>query len=101
MRDVRSSTVTFARSVSMGMGSSIVTDRRILTSPSLSYCEFIGNGAGIWVDASFSHGCGNGVRRTTLHELLIRRAGEARMTMAWETRVGGLSPQGIILDGAE
>lgn len=59
------------------------------------------HGAGHSVEASFPRGSGIGVRRTALHELLIREAGDAGVAMSWGTRVGGLSPDGVILDGAE
>src|SRR5207244_2277448 len=43
------------------------------------------------VDADFPNGRGLGVRRTTLHNLLVRRAEETGVITAWGTRVSGLS----------
>ncbi len=59
------------------------------------------HGAGTAVDASFPRGPGMGVRRTTLHELLIRSAAEVGVAMAWGARVSGLSTDGVIVDGGE
>src|SRR5437879_3977086 len=58
-------------------------------------------GAGRSVDGNFPDGCGMGVRRTTLHELLIRRAEEVGVAMSWGTRISGLSAAGVRLDDQE
>ena len=58
-------------------------------------------GAGRSVDGNFPDGCGMGVRRTTLHELLIRRAEEVGVAMSWGSRISGLSAAGVRLDDRE
>ena len=58
-------------------------------------------GAGRSVDANFPDGFGMGVRRTTLHELLIRRAEEVGVAMRWGSRISGLSAAGVRLDDKE
>lgn len=40
------------------------------------------------VEARFPNGGGRGIRRTLLHEALIRRAEDVGAELAWETRVG-------------
>jgi menaquinone-9 beta-reductase len=49
------------------------------------------------VDASFPHGGGIGVRRTTLHRIMIERAQAAGVSLLWQTPVTGLHPEGILL----
>jgi flavin-dependent dehydrogenase len=39
------------------------------------------------------------VRRTALHELMVARAAEAGVQMAWGTRVSGICREGVIADG--
>ena len=58
-------------------------------------------GAGRSVDSNFPDGFGMGVRRTTLHELLIRRAEEVGVAMSWGSRISGLSAAGVRLDDRE
>ena len=58
-------------------------------------------GSGVTVDSSFPSGCGIGVRRTVLHQLLIDRAEQAGVSLLWGARVSGLSEQGVIVDGRE
>jgi len=58
-------------------------------------------GAGRSVDGNFPDGYGMGVRRTTLHELLIRRAEEVGVAMSWGSRISGLSAAGVRLDDQE
>jgi menaquinone-9 beta-reductase len=53
---------------------------------------------GTSVEADFRHEPGRGVRRTTLHRLLIERAEAVGVTLAWQTRVRGLTPDGAALD---
>jgi 2-polyprenyl-6-methoxyphenol hydroxylase-like FAD-dependent oxidoreductase len=42
---------------------------------------------------------GYGIRRTLLHELLVRRAGEAGVTMRWGTRAIAITAEGMSIDG--
>jgi flavin-dependent dehydrogenase len=51
------------------------------------------------VEARFAAGHGYGVRRTTLHEILVRKAGEAGVRMHWGAKVNGLTPSGITIHG--
>jgi flavin-dependent dehydrogenase len=53
------------------------------------------------VDASFPSGQGLGVRRTALHEALVRRAEEAGVSIEWGVRVEGLCDGGIVIAGRE
>ena len=41
-------------------------------------------------EASFPHGCGLGLRRTVLHNLLLERAGAAGVRLIWGERISGL-----------
>jgi flavin-dependent dehydrogenase len=61
--------------------------------------RFLGSGAS--VAASFPNGCGQGVRRTILHERLIRRAEAEGVVLRWGARVDGPTPAGISVDGNE
>jgi len=56
-------------------------------------------GSGVSVDASFPFGCGVGVRRPVLHQLMIDRAAHAGVCMLWGTRVSGIGSSGVMLDG--
>jgi len=57
---------------------------------------------GAQAQARFRHGAaGLGVRRTVLHEALRRRAEELGVELSWGTRVSGLHPGGVIVEGAE
>ena len=49
-------------------------------------------------EASFARERGRGVRRTTLHRLLVDRAGSLGVALAWNAPVRGLTPQGVRLD---
>lgn len=51
------------------------------------------------MSAEFPNGTGIAMRRTRLHEILIERAGETGVALLWGTRVTGLSPEGVSLDG--
>jgi flavin-dependent dehydrogenase len=51
------------------------------------------------VQSEFPCGHGIGVRRTVLHAALIERAERLGVEMQWETRVGGLEPDGVVLNG--
>jgi len=50
------------------------------------------------VEAAFSHGSGRGMRRTLLHSLMVDRAADAGVRMAWGEHVGGVSPEGVWVD---
>ena len=49
-------------------------------------------------EAEFRHERGRGLRRTTLHRLLVDRARALGVRLAWNTPVRGLTPEGIRLD---
>lgn len=53
------------------------------------------------VDSNFSTGCGIGVRRTTLHRLLVEQAEAAGVEMRWGARVTGISAGSVCINGAE
>lgn len=52
-------------------------------------------GSGISVDADFPMGHGIGVRRTVLHDLMVARAAEAGVRMAWGTRISRICREGV------
>jgi flavin-dependent dehydrogenase len=52
-----------------------------------------------FVDASFPQGPGLGIRRTRLHKLLVNRAAELGVVMHWGTRVTGITPDGVSVNG--
>ncbi len=54
---------------------------------------------GTSVSASFPSGCGLGVRRTALHQLLVDRAAEAGVQFLWGARVNGIGPEGAMVNG--
>jgi len=54
--------------------------------------------SGVSVGASFPAGCGLGVRRTVLHQLMIERAAQAGVDFIWGRRVTGLYGQEVALD---
>jgi flavin-dependent dehydrogenase len=58
--------------------------------------RFLGGGA--VSEASFPDGCGLGVRRPALHQLLVGRAAEAGASLCWDTRVSRLCAEGVVLD---
>src|SRR5580698_6001558 len=60
--------------------------------------RFLGQDAS--VDASFPNGSGVGIRRTHLHQALIRRAEEVGAKLLWGVAVKGLSKSGVVLDRA-
>ncbi|WP_321473612.1 NAD(P)/FAD-dependent oxidoreductase [uncultured Paludibaculum sp.] len=47
------------------------------------------------VEAAFPNGEGYGVRRTTLHRILAAKAGEAGVTLLWDSPVTGLEGQRV------
>ena len=53
--------------------------------------------AGRTAEASFRHERGRGIRRTTLHRLLVDRAEALGVTLAWRTPVRRLTSQGVQL----
>ena len=55
--------------------------------------RFCGNG--VSVEADFPTGTGIGVRRTALHELMVARAAEVGVRMAWGTPVSGICREGV------
>jgi flavin-dependent dehydrogenase len=50
------------------------------------------------VQASFPSGSGRGVRRVVLHQIMVDQAGEAGVRLRWGSRIGGISPEGVLLD---
>ncbi len=58
-------------------------------------------GAGLSVEARFPDGWGLGIRRTTLHRLLTRRASEAGVVMRWGTPVQAVGPEGVRVGGQD
>ncbi len=52
-------------------------------------------GAGASAEARFSEGFGLGIRRTTLHRLLMTRASEAGVVMFWGTPARGIGGGGV------
>ena len=51
------------------------------------------------VEARFSHKVGYGIRRTTLHPLLVQRAAELGVSLNWRARISGLSADGVLVNG--
>ena len=51
------------------------------------------------VEANFSGASGFGVRRTVLHQKMVKRAQECGIKLLWNTPVTGLSDDGAILGG--
>jgi menaquinone-9 beta-reductase len=51
------------------------------------------------VEAPFPQGMGFGIRRTTLHELMVKRAAQAGVRMMWGASVAGLDRDGVRVDG--
>jgi flavin-dependent dehydrogenase len=51
------------------------------------------------VTASFPSGCGLGMRRTVLHQLLVDRAAELGVRVLWGARVSGISSEGVVANG--
>ena len=54
---------------------------------------------GLSAEARFPDVAGRGIRRTTLHRLLVGRAEAVGVRFLWGTRVQGMTPEGIVLDG--
>lgn len=53
------------------------------------------------VSANFSRGTAYGVRRTTLHRAMVAQAERCGVELHWGTRVTGLSPAGVLIEGQE
>jgi menaquinone-9 beta-reductase len=56
------------------------------------------SGSGVSVEARFPSGYGAGVRRRTLHELLVGRAEAAGVSLVWGARVAGVWERGVVVD---
>ena len=73
----------------------------VTIGPEASYpfsgIRFLGGDA--VAEASFPDGCGLGVRRPALHQLLVDRAAEAGASLCWNTRVSRICAEGVVLDG--
>lgn len=50
-------------------------------------------------EATFPKGCGYGVRRTVLHEILTHHAAHAGACLAWKSPVTGISPNAAFVAG--
>jgi flavin-dependent dehydrogenase len=51
------------------------------------------------VSATFPSGCGLGMRRPVLHQLLADRAAEAGVRFLWGARVSGIGTEGVVING--
>jgi flavin-dependent dehydrogenase len=51
------------------------------------------------VEAPFPQGAGFGIRRTTLHELMVKRAAQAGVRMLWGVEVSGMERDGVRVAG--
>ena len=49
--------------------------------------------------AAFPRGFGLGMRRTTLHRMMVERAAGAGVEMRWGARVSGIAAEGAMVDG--
>jgi len=58
-------------------------------------------GSGVSVEADFPSGMGVGIRRTTLHRIMVERAFDAGIVMLWGTRVTGILPDRVVLGQQE
>ena len=58
-------------------------------------------GAGRSVDANFVQGPGLGVRRTTLHGILVEHAESVGVKLRWGTRVSGINGDGVLVEGKQ
>ncbi len=57
-----------------------------------------GSGAPARVEAYFPTGHGLGLRRTALHRLMVERAADAGVNLAWGVRVTGIGKEGVAAD---
>ncbi|HXI39872.1 MAG TPA: FAD-dependent monooxygenase [Bryobacteraceae bacterium] len=55
--------------------------------------------SGTSVSASFPSGCGLGMRRPVLHQLLTHRAADAGVRFLWGARVSGIGREGVVVNG--
>jgi flavin-dependent dehydrogenase len=60
----------------------------------IRFCE-----RGVSVEAAFPKGHGLGLRRTTLHGMMVDRAAALGVRMLWGARVTGITGEGVIADG--
>jgi len=67
----------------------------IPTSESMPFRGIRFVGPQLAVDAHFQHGIGLGVRRTTLHRLLVERAEALGVRLAWGVPARGLTKDGV------
>ena len=51
------------------------------------------------VAAAFPAGTGLGIRRTALHWMMVDRAADAGVRMRWDARVGGITDEGVVVNG--
>ena len=51
------------------------------------------------VEAAFPNGNGLGMRRTALHQMMVNRALDAGVRLAWGVRVTGIAAEGVMADG--
>lgn len=54
---------------------------------------------GLRVAADFPEGSGIGIRRTVLHELLVRKAEESGVELLWKVPVSGITQEGVRVPG--
>ncbi len=54
---------------------------------------------GTSVSASFPSGCGLGMRRPVLHQLLAERAADLGVHFLWGARVSGIRSEGVVVNG--
>jgi flavin-dependent dehydrogenase len=54
---------------------------------------------GTSASASFPSGCGLGMRRPVLHQLLADRAADAGVRFLWGARVSGINREGVVVNG--
>ena len=54
---------------------------------------------GVRVAADFPEGSGVGIRRTILHELLVRKAEECGVELLWKVPVSGITREGVRIAG--
>lgn len=64
----------------------------------IRFCD-CGAGAPTHVEAAFPNGHGLGLRRTALHRLMVERAAEAGVNLAWGVRITGIGGAGVVADG--
>ena len=73
----------------------------VAIGPEASYpfrgIRFLGGDA--VAEASFPDGCGLGIRRPALHQLLADQAARAGARLLWNARVSGIGLDGVFLDG--